>query len=152
MSARAGSASGAAGTVVPREVEPPMAKQQYPIIERHSDGVIVTARSSVEAQQAASDALGTDCTITSVEKVHEGGIGGFFATELVRVTAKPSRFRSVDSELRAGLSSAEDLLTSMREQVAPVRRSADQRAASIRGTRRRRTDDLPTATVQAATA
>ncbi|MGZ7005668.1 MAG: hypothetical protein ACXVLX_08720 [Ilumatobacteraceae bacterium] len=93
-----------------REVEPPMAKQQYPIIERHSEGVTVTARNSVEAQQAANDALGTDCTITSVEKVHEGGIGGFFATELVRMTAKPSQLQEMD----AVLTSAEDLVSSLR--------------------------------------
>ena len=87
-----------------------MAKQQYPIIERHSEGVTVTARNSVEAQQAANDALGTDCTITSVEKVHEGGIGGFFATELVRMTAKPSKLQEMD----AVLTSAEDLVSSLR--------------------------------------
>jgi hypothetical protein len=87
-----------------------MAKQQYPIIERHSEGVTVTARSSVEAQQAANDALGTDCTITSVEKVQEGGIGGFFATELVRMTAKPSKLQEMD----AVLTSAEDLVSSLR--------------------------------------
>ena len=87
-----------------------MARQQYPIIERHSEGVTVTARSSVEAQQAANDALGTDCTITSVEKVQEGGIGGFFATELVRMTAKPSKLQEMD----AVLTSAEDLVSSLR--------------------------------------
>jgi hypothetical protein len=87
-----------------------MAKQQYPIIERHSEGVTVTARSSVEAQQAANDALGTDCTITSVEKVQEGGIGGFFATELVRMTAKPSKLQEMDLVL----TSAEDLVSSLR--------------------------------------
>jgi len=93
-----------------------MSKVTYPIVERLADEVIVTARSTVEAQQAAGEAMGGDCTIVSVERVHEGGIGGFFATELMRVTATPSRFRSVESELSAGLSSAEDLLTSMRKQ------------------------------------
>jgi hypothetical protein len=99
-----------------------MARQQYPIIERHGDVVTVTARSTVEAQQVASDALGTDCTLTSVEKVHEGGIGGFFATELVRVTARPSRgeprtearvARRLE-EMDAVLTSAEDLMSSLR--------------------------------------
>ncbi len=87
-----------------------MGRTNYPIIERHADGVTVTARNSVEAQQAANDTLGTDCTIVSVEKVQEGGIGGFFATELVRVTAKPLKL----SEMDAVLTSAEDLVSSLR--------------------------------------
>lgn len=87
-----------------------MGRTHYPIIERHADGVTVTARNSVEAQQAANDTLGTDCTIVKVEKVQEGGIGGFFATELVRVTAKPLQL----SEMDAVLTSAEDLVSSLR--------------------------------------
>jgi hypothetical protein len=94
-----------------------MAKQGYPTVERHASGVTVIARSNVEAQDAASDALGTDCTITSVEKIREGGIGGFFATELVKVTAKPSRLKDLDEEFDAVFASAEDLVTSLRSKA-----------------------------------
>jgi hypothetical protein len=86
----------------------------YPIIERLADEVIVTARSTVEAQQAAGEAMGGDCTIVSVERVREGGIGGFFSTELVRVTARPSRFHRADRELDAAMTSAEELVSSLR--------------------------------------
>ena len=86
----------------------------YPIIEILADGVVVTARSTVEAQQAAGDALGGDCTVVSVERVREGGIAGFFATELVRVNARPSRFHVATRELDAAMSSAEELVSSMR--------------------------------------
>ncbi len=92
-----------------------MSKIVYPIIERLADEVIVTARSTVEAQQAAGDAMGGDCTIVTVERVREGGIGGFFATELVRVTARPSRFQRVDRELDAAMTSAEELVSSLRD-------------------------------------
>ncbi|MCU1397084.1 MAG: hypothetical protein JWN62_193 [Acidimicrobiales bacterium] len=91
-----------------------MSRVTYPIVERLADEVIVTARSTVEAQQAAGEAMGGDCTIISVERVHEGGIGGFFATELVRVIARPSRFRRADLELDAAMTSAEELVSSLR--------------------------------------
>ncbi|MCW2752132.1 MAG: hypothetical protein JWR83_3242, partial [Aeromicrobium sp.] len=91
-----------------------MSRTSYPIVERLADQVIVTARSTVEAQQAAGEAMGGDCTIISVERVHEGGIGGFFATELVRVTARPSRFHRADRELDAAMTSAEELVSSLR--------------------------------------
>lgn len=91
-----------------------MSKTVYPIIERLADEVIVTARSTVEAQQAAGDAMGGDCTIVTVERVREGGIGGFFSTELVRVTARPSRFQRAHRELDAAMTSAEELVSSLR--------------------------------------
>ncbi|MCU1393242.1 MAG: hypothetical protein JWM34_1670 [Ilumatobacteraceae bacterium] len=91
-----------------------MSKVSYPLVERLADEVIVTARNTVEAQQAAGEAMGGDCTIVSVERVHEGGIGGFFATELVRVTARPSRFSRIDRELDAAMTSAEELVSSLR--------------------------------------
>ena len=94
-----------------------MAKQGYPTVERHASGVTVIARSNVEAHEAASVALGTDCTITSVEKIREGGIGGFFATELVKMTAKPSRLKDLDEEFDAVFASAEDLVTSLRSKA-----------------------------------
>ena len=67
-----------------------MSKRVYPQVESHGDSVTVTAYTTVEAQEAAAKALGTDCTITHVERVQQGGLGGFFATELVRLTARPA--------------------------------------------------------------
>jgi hypothetical protein len=84
------------------------------MIETYEDGVVVIARNTVEAQQAAGDAMGGECTIISVERVREGGIGGFFATELVRVVAKPSSFHRSDRELSAAMTSAEELVSSLR--------------------------------------
>lgn len=111
-----------------------MSKIVYPIIERLADEVIVTARSTVEAQQAAGDAMGGDCTIVTVERVREGGIGGFFATELVRVTARPSRFQRVDRELDAAMTSAEELVSSLRD-AAP--QFADRLMTELRQPRQR---------------
>ena len=122
--------------------------QQYPIIEERAGGVVVLARTTVDAQQAAADALGGDCTITAVEKVHQGGIGGFFATELIQVTAVPSKRGSTDRELTAAMTSAEDLVSALRQRSpqfadrlmnelgrspssAPIPTIADQRMAFV---------------------
>ncbi|MCE9620961.1 MAG: hypothetical protein K8R99_01300 [Actinomycetia bacterium] len=119
-----------------------MAKNSYPIVERHADGVTVIARSNVEAYEVASEALGQDCSITSVDKVQQGGVGGFFATELVKVTAQPARGPKTNRDLpnrdvpnrdlpsrdvptrtapnrdsEAAFASAEDLLSSLRTKV-----------------------------------
>jgi hypothetical protein len=98
-----------------------MSKKTYPTIERHGAAVIVTAHSTLQAQQAAAEALGTDCTITHVERVQEGGLGGFFATELVRVTAHPvvaaAAQRTEHEEMDAVLASADDLVSSLRARV-----------------------------------
>jgi hypothetical protein len=99
-----------------------MSKKTYPMIERQGTAVVVTAHSTVQAQQAAAEALGVDCTITHVERVQEGGLGGFFATELVRVTAQPvaaspaGRSQEHD-EMDAVLASADDLVSSLRARV-----------------------------------
>jgi hypothetical protein len=100
-----------------------MSKKTYPTIERQGSGVVVTAHSTVQAQQAAAEALGADCTITHVERVQEGGLGGFFATELVRVTAQPvatsptAHHRPEHDEMDAVLASADDLVSSLRARV-----------------------------------
>jgi hypothetical protein len=98
-----------------------MSKKTYPMIERQGAAVVVTAHSTVQAQQAAADALGSDCTITHVERVQEGGLGGFFATELVRVTAQPvaapAAQRAEHEEMDAVLASADDLVSSLRARV-----------------------------------
>lgn len=59
-----------------------------PTIEIYGDTVVVVARSAEEAQRTAMDTLGATCTVTAVERVRSGGVGGFFATELVRLTAQ----------------------------------------------------------------
>lgn len=89
--------------------------QRYPIIEESAGGVVVLARTTVDAQQAAAEALGEDCTITAVEKVQRGGIGGFFATELIQVTAAPSRRNGVDRSDHVSLTTAEDLVSALRQ-------------------------------------
>jgi hypothetical protein len=100
-----------------------MSKKTYPMIERQGPAVVVTAHSTVQAQQAAAEALGVDCTITHVERVQEGGVGGFFATELVRVTAQPVAASSTvgrrqeHEEMDAVLASADDLVSSLRARV-----------------------------------
>ncbi|MBI4885074.1 MAG: hypothetical protein HY826_13570 [Actinobacteria bacterium] len=91
-----------------------MSRQSYPIVEQHPEGVTVIARSNVEAYEVASNALGQDCTITSVEKIHEGGVGGFFATELVKVNAKRSRPTDRRRNTDAVFASAQDLVSSLR--------------------------------------
>ncbi len=95
-----------------------MSKRVYPLIESHGDTVTVTAYTTVEAQEAAAKALGTDCTITQVERVQQGGVGGFFATELVRLTARPAVSSSkTTDDMDAVLASADELVSSLRTRV-----------------------------------
>ncbi len=95
-----------------------MSKRVYPLIESHGDSVTVTAYTTVEAQEAAAKALGTDCTITHVERVQQGGLGGFFATELVRLTARPASVSTRSTEdMDAVLASADELVSSLRTRV-----------------------------------
>lgn len=95
-----------------------MSKRVYPLIESHGDSVTVTAYTTVEAQEAAAKALGTDCTITHVERVQQGGLGGFFATELVRLTARPaSTAVTSTADMDAVLASADELVSSLRTRV-----------------------------------
>jgi hypothetical protein len=95
-----------------------MSKRVYPLVESHGDTVTVTAYTTVEAQEAAAKALGTDCTITQVERVQQGGLGGFFATELVRLTARPAMTSAkVTDDMDAVLASADELVSSLRTRV-----------------------------------
>lgn len=95
-----------------------------PLIETHGDEVVVVARSAEEAQQAAMDVLGPLCTVTAVDRVRSGGVGGFFATEMVRLTARhravetAPTFTGSDSEMEAVLASAEDLVASLNRRTA----------------------------------
>jgi hypothetical protein len=95
-----------------------MSKRVYPLIESNGDSVTVTAYTTVEAQEAAATALGTDCTITHVERVQQGGLGGFFATELVRLTARPALTSTkATDDMDAVLASADELVSSLRTRV-----------------------------------
>jgi hypothetical protein len=87
------------------------------LVEQHPDGVTVIARSNVEAYDVAADALGPDCTITNVEKIHQGGLGGFFATELVRVNAKRSGQKQSSRDAETVFASADELMTSLRSKA-----------------------------------
>jgi hypothetical protein len=113
-----------------------------PTIEIYGDTVVVVARSAEEAQRTAMDTLGATCTVTAVERVRSGGVGGFFATELVRLTAtrtapgaRPTPptpaptttaataatsplFSGSDSEMEAVLASAEDLVASLNRRTS----------------------------------
>jgi hypothetical protein len=109
-----------------------------PTIEIYGDTVVVVARNAEEAQRAAMDTLGASCTVTAVERVRSGGVGGFFATELVRLTASRAGtaprtgasgtaaattahsplFDGSDSEMEAVLASAEDLVASLNRRTS----------------------------------
>lgn len=114
-----------------------MSKRMYPQVERQGDAVVVTAHTTVEAQQAATDALGCECTVTAVERVHQGGIGGFFATELVRVTAVPSSHTVTRATMAAAHSAAPvapapSSGARTAEEMDAVLASADDLVASLR--------------------
>ena len=114
-----------------------MSKRTYPQVERQGQAVVVTAHTTVEAQQAATDALGCECTVTAVERVHQGGIGGFFATELVRVTAMPSSQTVTHATMTAAHSAAPAPAATARgartaEEMDAVLASADDLVASLR--------------------
>ncbi len=86
----------------------------YPVIERTGERITVLARSAEEAHAAASDALDGSCRIVSVEKVRSGGVGGFFATELVRLVASSNRAAPDDAPARTTtFASAEELLQAL---------------------------------------
>ncbi|HSK97473.1 MAG TPA: hypothetical protein VK891_12715, partial [Euzebyales bacterium] len=51
------------------------------------DRLIVEAATAAEALDVVAQQLGTRARIAGVERVRRGGVGGFFARELVQVTA-----------------------------------------------------------------
>ncbi len=86
--------------------------RQYPVIE-HADGAVtVLATSAEQAEAAAGDAIGPDFRTVSIERVRHGGLAGFFATELVRLTATPAADRCRPGA--AGMATAEELVASLR--------------------------------------
>ena len=81
----------------------------YPVIERNGGRVTVLARTAEEAHEAITNELGLGCTIVSVERVRSGGMGGFFATELVRLVAAPKGSERARADV-ASFASADDLV------------------------------------------
>lgn len=54
-----------------------------------NEELVVEAATAEEALAEVTELLGERAEILSAEKVHRGGIGGFFAREAVRLTARP---------------------------------------------------------------
>lgn len=54
-----------------------------------ANGITVEAGSAESALEEVSRRLGANAEIVDARKVHKGGIGGFFAREMVQITAKP---------------------------------------------------------------
>ncbi|MEZ5218338.1 MAG: hypothetical protein R2715_17570 [Ilumatobacteraceae bacterium] len=94
--------------------------KSYPVIEHSGDRIVVLARSAEEAHGAAVEELGATCTVVSVERVRSGGLGGFFATELVRLVATSKHVATAASiglaapeQRPADFASAEALLSAL---------------------------------------
>lgn len=58
-----------------------------PDVRADGDQVVVEAPTAEAALELVAERLGTRAQIASVERVRRGGVGGFFARELVQVTA-----------------------------------------------------------------
>jgi hypothetical protein len=59
-----------------------------PDVLTDGETIVVEAPTAEEALQTVAERLGADAEIVSVEKVHRGGLGGFFARELVQIHAR----------------------------------------------------------------
>lgn len=53
------------------------------------DEIVVEAATTEEALARVSSRLGPDAVIVAAEKVHRGGVAGFFTKEMVKITARP---------------------------------------------------------------
>jgi hypothetical protein len=87
-----------------------MAKN-FPTVERSGNTVTVVAPTAAEAMAIAGDAAGPGFRTTSIDKVRRGGMGGFFATEVVRLVAEAQPTPGAPRPLE--LASADDLLASL---------------------------------------
>ena len=85
-------------------------KPSYPHISRSGSTVTIEARSMAEADAAAEAELGPGFTVASVRRLRRGGVGGFFALELVELVATVG---GPESDRQAEMASAEDLLRSL---------------------------------------
>ena len=64
-----------------------MLKQQTPM---PAEPTTIEAPTLEEALSQVAAALGPDAEIVEAQKVHRGGVGGFFAKEVVQLTARPA--------------------------------------------------------------
>lgn len=76
-----------------------MSKRPRPHEVADGDLLVVEAPSAEEALEAVTERLGADARIVSAERVRRGGIAGFFAREMVQLTAA----RSADAAALARL-------------------------------------------------
>ena len=83
-------------------------KHSYPHVNRSGPTVTIEARTMAEADAAAEAELGPGFTVTSVRRLRRGGVGGFFALELVELVA--STPGAASDRRDAEMASAEDLL------------------------------------------
>lgn len=81
-------------------------KNSYPHITRSGSTVTIEARTMAEADAAAEAALGPGFSVVSVRRLRRGGVGGFFALELVELVASSGP----REEKPADMASAEELL------------------------------------------
>lgn len=64
-----------------------MSRHPHPREAAEGDLLVVEAPSAEEALEAVTERLGADAKILSAERVRRGGIAGFFAREMVQLTA-----------------------------------------------------------------
>src|SRR2546426_6092746 len=77
---------------MPRSKPPPPAPVERTTVREDGDLLLVESPTAEEALQRLSSLLGPDVEIVAAGKVTRGGIGGFFARELVQLSARcPSR-------------------------------------------------------------
>ena len=81
-------------------------KNTYPHITRSGSTVTIEARTVAEADAAAEAALGPGFSVQSVRRLRRGGVGGFFALELVELVATSGGRDEAGPEM----ASAEELL------------------------------------------
>ena len=77
---------------MPRSKPPTPAPAERTTVREDGDLLLVESPTAEEALQRLSSLLGPDVEIVAAGKVTRGGIGGFFAREMVQLSARcPSR-------------------------------------------------------------
>ena len=85
-------------------------KTTYPHISSDGGTVTIEARTMAEADAAAHEALGPGWSTKSVRRLRKGGVGGFFAIEVVELIAEPAGRSGNGNGVSDEMASAEDLL------------------------------------------
>lgn len=78
-----------------------MSRHPLPREVAEGDLLVVEAPSAEEALEAVTERLGADAKILSAERVRRGGIAGFFAREMVQLTAARAADAAALSRMRA---------------------------------------------------